>query len=397
MTDLTDFVDLPAALKLAPAGTKNRSLPPITPLPGKPREGRVKLVAWDLDNTLWAGVLLEGDELVPDPAVLAAIRELDRVGVLQSVVSKNDPEAALAKLAELGLTDYFLFPQIGWNAKSAGIRRIAEAVNIHVNTIAFVDDQEFERAEVAHELPDVIVVDILQLEAALAQPEFRPRFVTAESAQRREMYRQQIARDEAEQEYTGPSNEFLAGLGMRFSILPAEQDDLQRAEELTIRTNQLNSTGRTYSYEELDRLRTSPDHLLLVATLDDRFGSYGTIGLCLVEKCRPEAGSEAAWQLRLLLMSCRVVSRGVGTLLLNHVIGLAVAAGRPLRADFVETGRNRMMQVTYAFAGFREISRDGADLVLQRDPLPVDALPDGVTLITSRDAVCTEAKEGTAS
>jgi predicted enzyme involved in methoxymalonyl-ACP biosynthesis len=69
----------------------------------------------------------------------------------------------------------------------------------------------------------------------------------------------------------------------------------------------------------------------------------------------------------MMLMSCRVMSRGVGMVLLNHIMTLAKQAGATMQADFVETGRNRMMQITYAFAGFREISRDGARTVLAAD------------------------------
>jgi FkbH-like protein len=220
----------------------------------------------------------------------------------------------------------------------------------------------------------VTCVDILELEEALTRPEFRPRFVTDESAQRRAMYRGQIAREELEQEFVGTNEEFLAGLGMTFTIAPARREDLQRAEELTVRTNQLNSTGRTYSYDELDALRESPDHLLLVASLTDMFGSYGKIGLALVEK------GEDAWRLCMMLMSCRVMSRGVGMVLLNHIMRLAAEAGVAVRADFVETGRNRMMQITYAFAGFREVSRDGAHVVLEADLSAVQPPPSYVKL-----------------
>ena len=87
------------------------------------------------------------------------------------------------------------------------------------------------------------------------------------------------------------------------------------------------STGATFGYEELDTLRTSPDHLLLIAELEDPFGSYGKIGLAVVEKAKP------CWRLRLLLMSCRVVSRGVGTVLLNHVMTSAYAGN----LDFCHT------------------------------------------------------------
>jgi FkbH-like protein len=338
---------------------------PSVSAPAKPVRGRIKCIVWDLDNTLWDGVLLEDEAVILRPWVAQHIKRLDEMGILQSVASKNDRALAMAKLAELGLSDVFLYPQINWNAKSSSIQLIAKALNLGLDAFAFVDDQEFERSEVAHSLPAITCVDITELDEALERPDFRPRFLTDESAQRREMYRGQIARDELEQDFVGTNDEFLASLQMSFTVETAKQQDLQRAEELTVRTNQLNSTGYTYSYDELNDLRESPDHLLLVASLTDKLGSYGKIGLALVEK-----GPEV-WQLRMMLMSCRVMSRGVGMVLLNHIMTLAKEAGAALHADFVETGRNRMMQITYAFAGFREVSRDGSLVVLGAD---LDAL-----------------------
>ena len=55
----------------------------------------------------------------------------------------------------------------------------------------------------------------------------------------------------------------------------------------------------------------------MVAGLEDRFGTYGKIGLALVEKTSPEV-----WTLKLLLMSCRVMSRGVGTIMMSHIMQL---------------------------------------------------------------------------
>ncbi|MBP2707755.1 HAD-IIIC family phosphatase [Microbispora sp. RL4-1S] len=362
--------------------TEGRPDSAVAPPPAKPARGRIKCVVWDLDNTLWDGVLLEDADVTLREAVVERVRELDRKGVLHSVASKNDRETALAKLRDLGLDDLFLYPQINWNAKSESIRQIAKALNLGLDAFAFVDDQEFERAEVAHQAPEVTCVDILDLDAALATPEFQPRFVTDESARRREMYRSQLTRDRIEEEFVGTNEEFLASLEMTFTIAPAQRDDLQRAEELTVRTNQLNSTGRTYSYEELDALRESPDHMLLVASLTDRFGSYGKIGLALVEKGTEDGAEDGApvWRLNMMLMSCRVMSRGVGMVLLNHIMRLAAQAGAVLRADFVETGRNRMMQITYAFAGFREARRDGARVLLEADLSAVQQPPPYVRL-----------------
>lgn len=342
--------------------------------PEKPVRGRIKCVVWDLDNTVWDGVLLEDGDVTVRPAVVEQIHRLDAMGVLHSVASKNDHDTAMAKLREFGLDEMFLYPRISWNAKSASVEQIAAKLNLGLDAFAFVDDQQFELAEVAYALPEVTCVDVAVLEEALARPEFSPRFITDESAQRRGMYRGQLARDDLETGFVGTNEEFLAGLDMTFTIAPARREDLQRAEELTVRTNQLNSTGRTYSYDELDALRESPDHLLLVASLTDRYGSYGKIGLVLVTKGGPD------WRLRMMLMSCRVMSRGVGTVLLGHVMGLARDAGAGLRADFVETGRNRMMQITYAFSGFREVARDGDQVELAADLSQLQPPPGYVTL-----------------
>jgi FkbH-like protein len=346
---------------------------------GDTRRGRIKCLVWDLDNTLWDGVLLEGDQVAPRPEMLEIIKRLDQLGILHSIASKNDEEAAVTRLRELGIADMFVYPQIGWSAKSSSISQIAKSLNVAVDALAFVDDQEFERAEVAYAVPEVMCIAPEELPVAIQQPEFNPRFVTDESRQRRQMFLSQIAREESEREFVGTSEEFLAQLEMVFTIRQASRDDLQRAEELTVRTNQLNSTGRTYSYEELDELRSSPDHLVLVADLVDKCGSYGTIGLALVERGDP-------WHLRLLLMSCRTMSRGVGTILLNHVMAKGKEAGARLRADFVETGRNRMMQITYAFAGFEEVSRDGDQVVLESDLDQIQPAAPYVTIVVGPGA-----------
>jgi FkbH-like protein len=317
---------------------------------------------------------LEENSVRARPEIVAEIKRLDELGILHSIASRNDHDAVMERLRAENLDEYFVYPQINWNSKSSSIERIAKSINIGLDTVAFVDDQPFERAEVEHTLPSVLTIDAAEVTTALQASEFCPKFVTDESRQRREMYVSAIQRDEGEKEFRGTNEQFLSTLGMHFTIEPAKEDDLKRAEELTVRTNQLNSTGHTYSYEELDRLRQSPGHVLLVASLTDRYGSYGKIGLALAERGEP------FWYLRLMLMSCRVMSRGIGTVLLNHVMSLARADGKRLRADFVETGRNRVMYITFAFAGFQEVSRDGQQVVLESDLTHIQLPPEYLTV-----------------
>ncbi len=329
----------------------------------------IKCVVWDLDNTLWGSVLLEDDHVSLRAGVVDIIRTLDSRGILNSIASKNDYTVAKKKLDELGLSEYFLYPQISWNPKSASIKEIARSINIGLDTLAFIDDQPFEREEVAFSWPQVLCIDARDIPALLDMPEMNPRFITEDSKKRRLMYFSDIERDKVEKEFVGSSEEFLSTLHMVFTISPAREEDLRRAEELTVRTHQLNTTGYTYSYDQLNEFRQSNAYKLLVASLSDKYGTYGKIGLALVE-CR-----EDVWTIKLLLMSCRVMSRGVGTIMINHIMSLAKSANVRLRAEFVSNDRNRMMYVTYKFGGFKEVQKADNLVVLENDLRHIQPFP----------------------
>lgn len=338
------------------------------------KERVIKCVVWDLDETLWKGTLLEGDDVEVFPANEKLLRLLDGRGILHSIASKNEETLARETLDRFGLTSYFLHPQIGWSPKSDSIRHIAERLNIGLDAIAFVDDQPFEREEVAFHLPSVMCLGPDAIDAIEHMPEFTPKVITAESARRRLIYLEDEQRKTAEAEFSGSPNDFLATLNMHVSIKRARSQDLDRASELTLRTNQFNTTGRSYSAEELNDLLASPVHRLYVIELEDKFGSYGIVGLGLLE-C-----DKGAWIIKLLLMSCRVVSRGIGTVFINYLMRLAKQAGNRLLAEICPNEKNRMMQIAYAFAGFRETARDGGLHLLENDLSVIQDTPAYVTL-----------------
>lgn len=333
-------------------------------------ERKIKCVVWDLDNTLWNGVLPENDRVSLRDGIVDIMKTLDSRGILQSVASKNDYDHAMAKIEEFGLQDYFLYPQINWNPKSSSIKAIAESINIGVDTLAFIDDQPYEREEVNFSFPEVLCIDAADIDKLLLMPEMNPRFITQDSKIRRLMYLSDIKRNRIEEEFAGPKEDFLASLDMVFTISPAKEEDLKRAEELTVRTHQLNTTGYTYSYEELDHFRTSRNHILLIATLDDKYGTYGKIGLTLIE-CDKDL-----WTIKLLLMSCRVMSRGVGTIMINHIRSEAKKNGVRLRSEMISNERNRMMYMTYKFAGFKEIEKKGDLTVFENDLTDIPDFPE---------------------
>ncbi|CAK0755874.1 HAD-IIIC family phosphatase [Gammaproteobacteria bacterium] len=342
----------------------------------KEKEHKIKCLIWDLDNTLWRGTLLEDQEITPFPAAVELIKTLDERGILQSVASKNDHALAEKKLREIGLFDYFLYPQINWNAKSQSLQNIATLINIGIDTIAFIDDQAFEREEVNFSYPQVLVIDAAEIAQVANLEVMQPYFITEDSRRRREMYQSDLRRKEIEESFNGPQDAFLETLGMVLTITRARQDDLKRAEELTQRTNQLNTTAYTYDYDELTLFSKSPNHLLLVAGLDDKYGTYGKIGLVLVEK------REQSWLIKLLLMSCRVMSRGVGTVMINYLRNLARTAGVSLEAEFIQNDRNRMMYMTYKFTHFQEKEKRNNWILLENDLSREQAYPHYMRLVT---------------
>jgi methoxymalonate biosynthesis protein len=306
----------------------------------------VKCLVWDLDNTLWQGTLLEDPDVRLSHEIRDVITELDSRGILQSIASKNDYDLAWPRLEQLGIAEYFVFPKIGWQSKADSVRQIADQLNFALNTIAFVDDMPNERAEVAFRAPEVRCYPAEQAVSLTARTEFSPEVVTVDARRRRQMYQASFHRDGERESFAGPDEEFLRSLDLTMTIKRADEEDLSRVEELTLRTSQMNATGVHYPDEVLRGLLADAGHEVLTVTLTDRFGPHGAVGVLLLERHR------SVWHLKLLATSCRVVSFGAGTVILNWLIDQAAQAGAHLAADFRPTDRNRMMDIAYRFAGF---------------------------------------------
>jgi len=306
----------------------------------------VKCLVWDLDNTLWQGTLLEDAEVTVPDDIRRTIAELDSRGILQSIASRNDHDHAWERLERLGLAEYFVLPQIGWGRKPDSLRAIADELQFALGTIAFIDDQPTELAEVEHHLPEVRRFLAPRASELTGLPEFSPAAVTVDSRRRRQMYQAKFRRDTARESYQGADDDFLRSLALVMTIDRARDEDISRLEELTLRTSQMNATGVHYSDATLRELIGDPGHEVLVIGLTDRYGPHGAVGVLLLGR------HERVWQIKLLATSCRVVSFGAGTVILNWITDQAARAGVHLAADFRATERNRMMEVAYRFGGF---------------------------------------------
>lgn len=206
---------------------------------------KVKCVAWDLDNTLWKGVLAEdgNGNLAPRPDSIDLIKKLDEKGIIQTVVSKNNYSDAWAVIERLGLREYFLYPAINWQRKSANLKALAEELNINLDTFALIDDSPFERTEVQSVLPQVRVYSDEQVGQLLSYQEFDVP-LTAASHKRRISYQTELTRQKELESFGGDYEAFLRSCEMNLRLfVPRQEKHILRCFELIQRANQLNLSG----------------------------------------------------------------------------------------------------------------------------------------------------------
>ena len=344
--------------------------PSATAAMAKPRAAApaVKCVVFDLDNTLWDGVLLEGPvRLRVD--VLEVMRRLDERGILISVASKNAHDEAMTQLREFGIEDYLLFPAIDWSPKSEGLRSIAKNLNIGIDALMFIDDSPFERDEVAGALPEVEVLPDSAL-ATLPDPPRLQGAVTAESRLRRTLYRQAMARQSAAEAFGPNYLDFLRACAITVEIRPDRPEDLERICELAQRTNQLNFSGRKYSREEMTAILADPTRERYVIRCADRYGDYGIVGFCLARII------EDGVRIEDLMLSCRVQGKFIEQALLHHLTRRPGWQARHLEINFRRTDRNGAAQAVLAKLG---LSPEG-DGLLRRAVTPEAFATDLLTL-----------------
>jgi len=331
--------------------------PGTRPASGPTSGPMIKCVAWDIDNTLLAGTFIEsGDRQPPaDPEMAAVLAELGRRGIVHAIASRNPPAAAAYAAQVTG--SQFVVAECGWDRKSAAIGRILAELGIAADALAFVDDDPYERAEVSFALPDVLVLSPEDMTEALGWPGFNPAVVTDEASRRSELYLDRRRRQAAEREFGGSRDDFLRYCQTEIVIAPAAEADVARLHELSVRTHQFNSAGQGETEATFRAMIISPGQQMagppaqeiVTVRLRDRFGDDGIVGGCVTEQ-----DEDGGWTVRLLMMSCRAMGRGVIDGLLAWLIRSAAGRGaRALDVPSVLNDRNVPLRLALAAAGFR--------------------------------------------
>jgi FkbH-like protein len=305
-----------------------------------------KLLLVDFDNTLWEGVIGEG-EVVHHDDRQRLLRELREAGVLLVALSKNSPDSIRWHEMELAPDDFVLH-KISWNQKAQSVLETAEQLDLSPDSFVLLDDNPAERELIRARLPQIHALDPQAEETWRALRFMLELPVTgrsAEAAHRTEMYREAASRREAMAQPLD-LDEMMGSLGLRATFGAARRDDLPRIHELLARTNQFNTTTRRRSESELSELLSSDRHGVYVASLDDKFGALGLVGVVIVER----EGDVAAFDS--VVMSCRAMGFGLEYAMLRGALD-AEAPWREAIGEYIPTRRNDPCSRLFSSAGFR--------------------------------------------
>jgi len=303
-----------------------------------------KVVVLDCDNTLWQGVCGEagplGVAITPEFQALQQfmLKQFD-AGMLLCLSSKNvadDVDAVFSQNDKMLIkSEHIIAKRVNWLPKSQSIKEMAKELQLGIDSFIFVDDNPVECAEVTANCPGVLV---LQLPEDVAQiPTFLQHIwafdrltVTADAQQRTRQYRENQEREAVRVSATS-FEEFLTSLQLRVNIQPVQPSQLERAAELTQRTNQFNLRPEPRQVAQIRALGT---HCLVVETAD-RFGDYGLTGVVIY------AVAEGILIIDTFLLSCRILGRGIEHQVLAYLGNIALEAGcRTLQMPYRSTGKN---------------------------------------------------------
>jgi FkbH-like protein len=351
---------------------------------------KAKVIALDVDNTLWGGIVGEdgfdgialGHEY-PGNAYLAFQRRLldfQQRGFILVLCSKNNSADVQQVLNthphQVLKPEHFAAMRINWDPKTDNLVALAEELNLGLDSFIFVDDSDYECALVRRELPQVEVVQTparpVEVPYCLDQvSRLELISLTAEDLRKTEMYAQERVRRELRKnadESGGGLNGYLASLEMVMTVGIDEPAPLKRLAQMTQKTNQFNLTTRRYDGQQMRRMIDAPNWMVAHFSLKDAFGDSGIVGLALFDLSEP-----AVAELDTFLMSCRVIGRKAESAFLNALLKRLAAAGvREVLANYLPTPKNGLVTNFLTDHGFAV----GADGRFRRNLNATPPLPD---------------------
>lgn len=333
-------------------------------------KGRAKKVlVLDCDGTLWGGVVgedgIEGLKLDPDQypgnvyyAFQRSVLDLMAQGVAIALNSKNNLEDVWEVLDNhphcLLKREHLSAFRVNWQDKATNMRELAEELNLGLDSFVFIDDSGAECQIVRDHLPMVEVIRVPETLVQLPELPFRDGLFNSlskskEDLARTEMYKAEAQRQAEKHQFTN-LDEFIASLGIETKIERDPIASLPRVAQLTQKTNQFNLTTRRYSEGEMQALMESPDCAVYSLHVVDKYGDYGLTGVFIAKR------RSDVIEVDNLLLSCRVLGRGVEKQFLEHIFAELQSEWGAMdwTAEYLQTKKNAQVADFWKQYGFQE-------------------------------------------
>ena len=341
-----------------------------------------KIISLDLDNTLWGGVVgddgVEGIKIGPEVPVGQMFSEfqsyckhLKDIGVILSVVSKNDEENALAGLnhpSGILRPEDFVSIKANWEPKDQNIQNMAQELALGEDSFVFVDDNPAEREIVEKQIPGAAVPVMDKPENYISILDHSGYFeVTALSKEDTEKTKMYQAKAEAVKQVAAFAeySDYLRSLEMVAVLTDFQPMYIQRIAQLTNKSNQFNLTTKRCSEEDIRKMQESEEYICLCGRLKDKFGDNGIVSV-VAGKIEGEVLSIQLW-----LMSCRVLKRGMEDAMMNELVKQAKERGiKTIRGYYYPTAKNGMVKDFFVHEGFTRIEETEEQII---DELQVDS------------------------
>ena len=140
--------------------------------------------------------------------------------------------------------------------------------------------------------------------------------------------------------------EFLESLGVKvscFRIADLSDAKLPRAMELVNKSNQFNTTGKRWTYQEWVNALASGMQVIAFE-VEDRFTNYGLVAVALVQ-------GDLVTQ---FVMSCRVVGLGIEETALSEINRRLNETGKTsVQAQYIATQSNYLCKAIFEKLGLR--------------------------------------------
>lgn len=326
-----------------------------------------KCVVVDCDNTLWGGVVgedgLAGMRLGDDfPGSMFRdfqhqLQALRSRGVMIALCSKNNEEDVWEVFDRhdgmvLRRKD-IVAHRINWLDKPSNMISLAEELNIGLDSMVFIDDSAMEIGHVGEALPMVTCIQVPDELTAFPSVFGAFRGFDSETVSAEDRGRSQMMLQERRRRLAGAltSEEFRRQLQLRVDLFEVETEHVARVAQLINKSNQFNLTTRRKTEGDVARLLDDPAVTMLAWRVSDRFGDYGLVGVLILKHDGEQAEIET------LLMSCRVLGRGVERSVFAALCDLLRARGaRRLVGTYLKTSKNQLVASLYRDHGFQQVS-----------------------------------------